>query len=229
MRKFSIKEWAADDQPKSKLLLKGSSSLSNAELLAILINTGTAKATAFDIARSLLMTADNDLQKLASLSVKEMVNLKIKGLGEAKAIGIAAALELGVRRNMANEKRERVSSSKDVAAYLQASFQYLQQEVFAVVFLNRGNKIVHFEIISQGGITGTVADPRIILKKALENNATAIILCHNHPSGNLKPSTADELLTKKIKNAAALIDILVTDHIIVSNEGYYSFADQGMI
>lgn len=229
MRKFSIKEWATDDQPKSKLLLKGSSSLSNAELLAILINTGTVKATAFDIARSLLMTADNDLQKLASLSVKEMVNLKIKGLGEAKAIGITAALELGVRRNMANEKRERVSSSKDVAAYLQASFQYLQQEVFAVVFLNRGNKIVHFEIISQGGITGTVADPRIILKKALENNATAIILCHNHPSGNLKPSTADELLTKKIKNAAALIDILVTDHIIVSNEGYYSFADQGMI
>ncbi len=229
MRKFSIKEWAVDDQPKSKLLLKGTPSLSNAELLAILINTGTAKATAFDIARSLLMAADNDLQKLASLSVKEMVNLKIKGLGIAKAIGIAASLELGVRRNMASEKRERVSSSKDVAAYLQASFQYLQQEVFAVVFLNRGNKIVHFEIISQGGITGTVADPRIILKKALENNATAIILCHNHPSGNLKPSTADELLTKKIKNAAALIDILVTDHIIVSNEGYYSFADQGMI
>jgi DNA repair protein RadC len=229
MRKFSIKEWAVDDQPKSKLLLKGTPSLSNAELLAILINTGTVNATAFDIARSLLMAADNDLQKLASLSVKEMVNLKIKGLGIAKAIGIAAALELGVRRNMASEKRERVSSSKDVAAYLQASFQYLQQEVFAVVFLNRGNKIVHFEIISQGGITGTVADPRIILKKALENNATAIILCHNHPSGNLKPSTADELLTKKIKNAAALIDILVTDHIIVSNEGYYSFADQGMI
>ncbi len=229
MRKFSIKEWAVDDQPKSKLLLKGTPSLSNAELLAILINTGTVNATAFDIARSLLMAADNDLQKLAALSVKEMVNLKIKGLGEAKAIGIAAALELGVRRNIASEKKERVGSSRDVAAYLQASFQFLQQEVFAVVFLNRGNKIVHFEIISQGGITGTVADPRIILKKALENNATAIILCHNHPSGNLKPSTADELLTKKIKNAAALIDILVTDHIIVSNEGYYSFADQGLI
>ncbi|TAG10059.1 MAG: DNA repair protein RadC [Sphingobacteriia bacterium] len=229
MRKLSIKEWAMDDQPKSKLLLKGTPSLSNTELLAILINTGTVNATAFDIARSLLIATDNDVQKLASLSVKEMVNLKIKGLGIAKAIGIAAALELGVRRNMASEKRERVSSSKDVAAYLQASFQYLQQEVFAVVFLNRSNKIVHFEIISRGGITGTIADPRIILKKALENNATAIILCHNHPSGNLKPSTADELLTKKIKNAAALIDILVTDHIIVSNEGYYSFADQGMI
>ena len=122
-----------------------------------------------------------------------------------------------------------MSSSRDVAAYLQASFQYYDREIFAVIFLNRANKIVHFEIISEGGITGTVADPRIILKKAIENNATAIILCHNHPSGNLKPSTADEILTKKIKTAAAFIDILVTDHIIVSNEGYFSFADEGLL
>jgi len=229
MRKYSIKEWAIDDQPRQKLIIKGAKALSNAELLAILINTGTINQSALDIAQQLLQVVGNDLQKLGGLSAKEIVKLQIKGLGEAKAIGIAASLELGIRREANTLKREKVSSSKDVAAYLQASFQYYDREIFAVIFLNRANKIVHFEIISEGGITGTVADPRIILKKAIENNATAIILCHNHPSGNLKPSTADEILTKKIKTAAAFIDILVTDHIIVSNEGYFSFADEGLL
>ena len=229
MRKCSIKDWAEDDRPREKLLQKGSGALSNAELIAILINTGTASQSAVDIAQKILSATGNDLQKLGSLSPREMVQLKIKGLGEAKAIGIAASLELGIRRNVSGLKKLRITNSRDVAAYLQASFEYLQKEVFAVVFLNRANKIVHFEVISEGGITGTVADPRIILKKALENNATGIILCHNHPSGNLKPSNADEILTQKIKNAASFSDILVTDHIIVSHEGYFSFADQGLL
>ena len=170
---------------------------------------------------------NNDLQQLGKISVKEMVNLKIKGLGPAKAITIAAALELGIRRNMADEKKEIVKSSNDIALYLQAQFQHKKIEVFAVVFLNRANKINHFEIVSEGGMTGTVADPRIILRKALEHDATSIVLCHNHPSGNLKPSKQDEDLTRKIKNAASYFDITVLDHIIVSNEGYYSFADEG--
>ncbi len=229
MRKYSIKDWAIDDQPRQKLIIKGAKALSNAELLAILINTGTINQSALDISQQLLQAIGNDLQKLGLLSAKEIVKLKIKGLGEAKAIGIAASLELGIRRDASVLKKEKVSGSRDVAAYLKASFQYYDREIFAVIFLNRANKIVHFEIISEGGITGTVADPRIILKKAIENNATAIILCHNHPSGNLKPSTADEILTKKIKTAAAFIDILVTDHIIVSNEGYFSFADEGLL
>jgi len=229
MRKFSIKDWAVDDQPRKKLMQRGSAALSNAELLTILINNGNAFLSANDIAKHLLMASENNLQKLASMSVKDMVNLKIKGLGEAKAIAIAASLELGIRRQSDPIQQKQVSSSKDVAGYLQNTLQFLQREVFAILLLNRANRIIHFEIVSEGGITGTVADPRIILKKALEHNATGIILCHNHPSGNLKPSHADEMLTKKIKNAASFLDILVTDHIIVSHEGYFSFADEGML
>ncbi|BDQ12148.1 RadC family protein [Sediminibacterium sp. TEGAF015] len=229
MRKFSIKDWAVDDQPRKKLMQRGSASLSNAELLTILINNGNAFLSANDIAKHLLMASENNLQKLASMSVKDMVNLKIKGLGEAKAIAIAASLELGIRRQSDPIQQKQVSSSKDVAGYLQNTLQFLQREVFAILLLNRANRIIHFEIVSEGGITGTVADPRIILKKALEYSATGIILCHNHPSGNLKPSHADEMLTKKIKNAASFLDILVTDHIIVSHEGYFSFADEGML
>ena len=229
MRKFSMKDWADDDQPRKKLLQNGAQSLSNSELLAILINNGTQSLSALDLAKGLLNSTDNDLQKLASLSVREIVKKKIKGIGEAKAIGIAAALELGIRRHASSTKKDRVQQSGDIANYLRANFEYRKQEVFSVVFLNRGNKITHIEIISEGGITGTVADPRIILKKALEHNATAIILCHNHPSGNTRPSKADELITQKIKQAAGLLDIVVMDHIIVSNEGYFSFADEGIL
>ena len=229
MGKFSIKDWAVDDQPRKKLVSKGAESLSNSELLAILINNGTQNQSALDLAKELLQTTDNDLQKLAGLSVREMVKKNIKGLGEAKAISIAAAMELGIRRNASGNKKDTVTQSADIANYLRATLEYRKQEVFAVVFLNRGNKITHLEIISEGGITGTVADPRIILKKALEHNATAIILCHNHPSGNTRPSKADEVLTQKIKQAAGLLDIHIMDHIIVSNEGYFSFADEGLL
>ncbi len=156
--------------------------------------------------------------------------MKIKGIGEAKAISIVAAMELG-RRRQATAYREKaaITSSTDVANYLQVLLKDYKHEVFAVLFLNRSNKINHFQIISEGGITGTVADPRIILKKALEEDAVSIILCHNHPSGSLKPSKADEELTYKIKEAAKYFDIKVLDHLIVSDDGYYSFADEGIL
>jgi DNA repair protein RadC len=229
MNKQTIKNWAVDDRPREKLALKGSESLSNSELLAILINNGSVEKSAVDLAKELLAAVGNNLQRLSKLSVKEMVNLKIKGLGPAKAVTIAAALELGVRRSMADNKKEVVQSSKDIAQYLKAQLQYKKHEVFAVVFLNRANKINHYETISEGGITGTVADPRIILKKALEHDAVSIVLCHNHPSGNLRPSRQDQELTYKIKEASGYFDIKVLDHIIVSEEGYYSFADEGML
>ena len=229
MPESSIKNWAVDDRPREKLLLKGYHVLSNAELIAILINNGTKDKSAVDVSKSLLNAVDNDLQKLGKLSVKEILKLKVKGIGEAKAIAITAALELGQRRDIAAKKLDIVIHSRDVAAYLRAHFQYKHHEIFAVVYLNRANKIKHSEIVSEGGITGTVADPRIILKKALENDATSIILCHNHPSGSLKPSRADEELTKKINEAAAYFDIKVLDHIIVSEDGYYSFADEGLL
>jgi len=229
MAKQTIKNWAIDDRPREKLALKGAESLSNSELLAILINIGTPEKSAVDLAKELLDAVENNLLRLAKLSVKDLINLKIKGLGPAKAITIAAALELGIRRNMADNKKETVQSSKDVALYLQAQLQYKKHEVFAVVFLNRANKINHFEIISEGGITGTVADPRIILKKALEHDAVSLVLSHNHPSGNLTPSRQDQDLTNKIKEASNYFDIKVLDHIIVSEEGYYSFADEGVL
>ena len=156
--------------------------------------------------------------------------MKIKGVGPAKAITIAAALELGRRRQSTEPlTKTAISSSNEIAAFLQSRLKDLNREVFGVLFLNRANKVNHFEIISEGGITGTVADPRIILKKALEENAVSIILCHNHPSGSLKPSRADEELTSKIKEAAKYLDITVLDHIIVSDSGYYSFADEGIL
>src|SRR5882724_4578577 len=226
--KYSIKEWAKDERPREKLLSKTPISLSDSELLAILINNGTKNKSAVELSKELLRTVNNNLNELAKLSIKEL--MKIKGIGEAKAVTISAALELGRRRQSARPlEKPVVKDSREVAGYLQTMLQDLRREVFAVVFLNRANKINHFEIISQGGITGTVADPRIILKKALEEDAVNIILCHNHPSGNLQPSRADEELTSKIKEAARYFDIKVLDHIIVSDEGYFSFADEGII
>jgi DNA repair protein RadC len=227
-QKYSIKNWAKDDRPREKLLANGISSLSNSELLAILLNHGTKEKSAVELAQDVLRLGRDNLNELGKLSVKEL--MKIKGIGEAKAIGIVAAMELG-RRRQATASREKavVSSSADVADYLQALLKDYKHEVFAVLFLNRANKVNHFEIVSEGGITGTVADPRIILRKALEEDAVNIILCHNHPSGSLKPSRADEELTFKIKEAAKYFDIKVLDHLIVSDDGYYSFADEGVL
>jgi len=198
-------------------------------LIAILIKNGTKEKSAVDVAKELLAAMGNELQQLGKLSVKEIVKLKVKGIGQAKAVAIAAALELGIRREAADKKKEFILHSRDIAEFLRAKFQYMKREIFVVVFLNRANKIMHHEIVSEGGITGTVADPRVILKKALEHDAVNIILCHNHPSGSVKPSRQDEELTQKIKEAARYLDIKVVDHIIVSEDGYYSFADEGIL
>ena len=226
--KYSIKQWSKDDRPREKLLSAGAENLSNSELLAILIHNGTRQKTAVDLAKEVLKLGKDNLGELGKLSIKEL--MKIKGIGEAKAITIAAALELG-RRRQASAALEKpvIKTSSDIAHYLQTKLKDYRHEVFAILFLNRANKVNHFEIVSEGGITGTVADTRIILRKALEQDAVNIILCHNHPSGSLKPSRADEELTKKIKEAARFFDIAVLDHLIVSEAGYYSFADEGLL
>jgi DNA repair protein RadC len=225
---YAIKDWAPDDRPREKLLSKSANALSDSELIAILLKSGTPNRSALQIAREILLISENNLQELGKLSLKEI--MKVKGVGEAKAATLIAALELGRRRQSGPSLDKLVvKDSGGMAKYLQAMLKDYQQEVFGVVFLNRSNRVNHFEIISKGGITGTVADPRIILKKALEEDAVSLILCHNHPSGSIKPSRADEELTAKIKEAARFLDIKVLDHIIVSEYGYYSFADEGVI
>ncbi len=227
-KKYPILSWAKDERPREKLRNKGVNMLSDAELLAILLHHGTREKTAVDLGRELLQRSKQNLGELGRLSFHELT--KIKGIGEAKAITIMAALELGRRRQAAESlDKPVISGSSSVARYLQALFCDHDHEVFAVLFLNRANKVNHFEIISSGGMSGTVADPRMILRKALEEKAVSIILCHNHPSGNLRPSHADKELTQKIREAARFFDISVLDHIIVSNEGYFSFADEGII
>jgi DNA repair protein RadC len=225
---YSIKHWAKDDRPREKLLNKSPAALSNSELIAILINHGSKQKSALDLAKEILLLGKNNLNEVAKLSIDQIMS--IKGIGEAKAIAIAAALELGRRRQAGHLlHKPALKDSRDVALYMQSILMDQPHELFAVIFLNQANKVNHFEIMSQGGITGTVADPRLILKKALEKNAVSLILCHNHPSGNIKPSRADEELTHKIKEAAKFFDIKVLDHLIVSEEGYYSFADEGIL
>lgn len=224
----SIKNWSVDDRPREKMQAKGALALSNSELLAILINNGNKDKSALEIAKDVMALGQNNLNELGKLSLKEFQ--KLKGIGIAKAITIAAALELG-RRRQASELLSKtiVRTSGEIANYLKAILKDYTHEVFAVVFLNRANKIISFQIISTGGLTGTVADPRVILKKAIEAEACSIVLSHNHPSGSLKPSRADEDLTQKIRIAATYLDIKVVDHIIVSDEGYFSFADEGLL
>lgn len=223
-----ILQWAIDDRPREKLRAKGVKILSDAELLALLIQQGTRNRTAVDLARDVLASGKGNLKELGRLSLPEL--LKIKGIGEAKAMVILAALELGRRRQAAeNLEKPVVHGASSVAAFLQTILADHDHEVFIVLFLNRANKINHYEVVSTGGISGTVADPRVILRRALEERAVAIILCHNHPSGNLRPSMADRELTLKIKEAARLMDIIVLDHIIVSHEGFFSFADEGLL
>lgn len=224
----SIKNWAADDRPREKLLTKGRESLSDSELLAILINTGSKTKSAVDLAKDVLALGKNNLDTLGKLSLTELMT--IKGIGEAKAITLTAALELGRRRHaIAPLNKTYVRSSNELAAYLKANLKDYSHEVFAVVFLNKSNKINHFEILSKGGMTSTVVDPRILFKKALEVEATSLVLCHNHPSGSLKPSKIDEELTTKLKEAGKYLEISVIDHLIVSDEGYFSFADEGLM
>lgn len=223
-----IKNWDQDDRPREKMLKQGPNALSNAELLAILINNGTRSLSALDLARELLRRNENKLNVLARQSVKDLQ--KTKGIGPAKAIVIKAALQLAVC--LAGEnlgQLNRLSSSREVAEYLRQRLQHENHEVFLALYLNQGNKIMGLETISEGGMTATVVDVRIVVRKALEYHATSIILCHNHPSGNLQPSQSDRKLTDRIKAAAQLLDITVLDHLIVSDRGYYSFADEGIL
>ncbi|HEY2721071.1 MAG TPA: DNA repair protein RadC [Chitinophagaceae bacterium] len=226
--KYSIKQWAKDDRPREKLLIHGVNHLSDSELLAILLHHGTRDRSAVDLAKEVMHMGKNSLNELGKFTVKELI--KIRGIGETKAITVVAALEIGRRRQAGSYlDKPVVSTSREFATHFQALFRDHNHEIFAVAFLNQSNKVNHIEIISEGGITGTVADPRIILKKALEESAVSLVLCHNHPSGSLKPSRQDEDVTQKIKEAAKFFDIKVLDHIIVSNAGHFSFADGGLL
>lgn len=225
---FSIKTWAEDDRPREKLLQKGRAALSDAELIAILIGSGTPKVSAVDLAKEILAASHHNLNELAAKSVKELI--KFKGIGEAKAISIVTAMELGNRRQIAEiMQRKRISSSSDVAKLMQPEIGDLGHEEFHVIYLSNSNKILHKEARSSGGITGTIADIRLILKGALLQGAVGIIICHNHPSGNTKPSQADINLTKKVKEAAEIMDIKLLDHVIITADKHYSFADEGML
>lgn len=226
--KAGIKSWPQDDRPREKLLLKGVQSLSNAELLAILLRTGDQNKTALGLAQDILHTVEHDLITLSRLTVKDYT--KIKGIGQVKAITLVAALELGRRRQAGNFlEKPRIRSSGDAAKILQPMFADLRHEIFAVLFLNNSNAVIHYEIISQGGMGGTTVDPKIIMRKALEQDAAKLVLCHNHPSGNLSPSKPDEKITRLLQNAATLFEIKLLDHLIVSAKGYFSFADEGLL
>ena len=226
MQVHNIRFWAEEDQPIHKFSTKGAGHLSDVELLAILIQHGHAEQNAIELARTLLATTENSLQKFAKYSVADILQLKIKGIGKIKAVRILAAIELGSRRMHLLEKQTNIHHSRDVAKHLQHKLQYEQREYFMVLLLNQANKIIHEAILSEGGITGTIADPRIVFKLVISHGATGFIICHNHPSGQLIPSRMDDMLTQKIKKGAAIFDIKLIDHLIVSTEGYYSYAEQ---
>lgn len=225
---LSIKNWNEDDRPREKLALKGRSSLSDAELLAIIMGSGNREESAVELAKRILNSAHNNWNELAKYSIQDLC--KFKGIGEAKAISMITALEIGRRRTSQEVlDRVKITSSHDAALILQQQIGDLPTEEFWVMYLNQGNKIIKTEQISRGGIAQTAVDIRVIFKRGIELMATAMILSHNHPSGNLNPSTSDIQLTKKIKEASKYLDLQVLDHIIVSQKDYYSFADDGVI
>lgn len=224
----SIKNWAEDERPREKLLHKGPAALADAELLAILISSGTRERSALDLARDILKQAGNRLHDLGRLSVEELQ--QTKGIGEARAITIAAALELGRRRQMsAGLSRQTITQSKDAAEILIPLMRDLGHEVFYVLYLSQSSSVIRCEHIGKGGLTSTVADIRIILKSALLNSASRLIVAHNHPSGNLKPSREDIAMTEKLKEAAALMDIKLLDHLVIGDNNYCSMADEGLL
>lgn len=224
----NILSWAEEDRPREKLMLKGRSALSDAELIAILLGSGTTTLSAVDVGRLILAAANNDLNDLAKLSLKEMQ--KIKGVGPAKAIAVTAALELGRRRKESEKAlKPKITSSRSVYDLVAADLLDLPHEEFWILLLNRANQVMAKSKVSVGGVSGTVADPKVIFQKGLEILASGIILVHNHPSGNLKPSQADIDLTKKLREGGQLLDMPVLDHVIFGESGYYSFADEGLI
>lgn len=225
---LKIKSWSPEDRPREKLLTKGTPSLSDAELVAILLGTGTASISAVELAKRVLQTVNHSLHDLARLTVKDL--MKVKGIGEAKAISIIAALELGRRRkDLDPEAKPRITGSRDVFEIFKANLLDIHHEEFWILLVNRANRVIKKHQISQGGVAGTVADPKIIFKVALEELACGIILAHNHPSGNLTASQADIDLTKKLKDAGKLLEIEVLDHVIIAGQKYFSFADEGML
>lgn len=222
-----INKWAEDDRPREKFILKGKSSLSDSELLAILIGSGSRNESAVQLCQRILASSQNNLTHLGKLSIQQLMNFK--GIGLAKAISIGAALELGRRRREEEVVGlKKVTSSKVVYQIMCPFLGELPHEEFWVLFLNNSNKIIHKSQISKGGITGTVVDIRIVFKIALEYNATSIILTHNHPSGKLQPSEADKQITKKFKEAGRNLDIQVLDHVIITEKDYFSFVDEGV-
>jgi DNA repair protein RadC len=225
---FPITNWSEDDKPREKLMLKGRSCLSDAELIAILIGSGSRNESAVDLSKRILASVENNLNALGKLTLSQLMNFK--GIGEAKAISIMAAMELG-RRRRAEEAVElkKITSSKMIFELMQPIIGELPHEEFWVLYLNNSNKVLSKSQQGKGGITGTLADVRLVFKTAFEIGATALILCHNHPSGNLTPSASDKQLTQKLKAAGQNLDIQVLDHVIVAENGYYSFADEDIL
>jgi DNA repair protein RadC len=224
---FSIKYWAEDDQPREKLMLKGKAALSDAELIAILIGSGSRNESAVELSKRILSSVDNNLGALGKLSLQQLMNFK--GIGEAKAVTIAAAMELGRRRRDEDSvELKKITSSKAVYDIMQPIIGELPHEEFWIIYLNNSNKVIYKSQISKGGITGTVVDARLVFKTALEHNAVAIILVHNHPSGVLQASEPDKQVTRQLKTAGASLDIKVLDHVIVTERGYLSFVDEGI-
>lgn len=225
---LSIKNWSDDDKPREKLIQKGKSVLSDAELIAILIGSGSRNESAVELSKRILASVHNNLNELGTLSIKQL--MQFKGIGEAKAVTIAAALEIGRRRRgEKTQKITKINSSKSVFELLQPIMGELQHEEFWIVYLNNSNKVLHKAQLSKGGITGTLVDVRLVMKQALEFGAVGIILAHNHPSGTLKPSVADRQITQKLKQSAEVMDIKVLDHLIITQKEYYSFADESIL
>lgn len=227
-KKITITAWAEEDRPREKLLLKGRSALSNAELIAILIGSGSRNETAVDLAKRILKHTDNNLNNLMRLTLNELQ--EFHGIGEAKAISIQAALELGARkRAMAAQEKKKITSSKDVNELFHEELAALQYEEFHVLLLNQANKILKRVLISKGGMSATLADPKLIFEAGLAAKASSIVLVHNHPSGNLKPSQSDLKLTAKLKAGGQVLDLPIIDHLIIAETGYFSFADEGIL
>jgi DNA repair protein RadC len=228
MKKMTIKYWAVDDRPREKLITKGPSSLSAAELIAILIGSGNKQESAVDLSKRILMSVDNNIHQLSTLTAEKLTSFK--GIGMAKAIAIITALELGKRRQLANfAVNPKITGSKDVYDIMQPLLGSLPHEEFWVLYLNNANKVLSKTQLSKGGITATLVDVRLLFKKAVEISAVAIIICHNHPSGKTEPSSQDKVLTKKIKEGGVSLDIKLLDHLIITEKSYFSFTDNGKI
>lgn len=225
---FSIKNWSQDDQPREKLLYKGKATLSDAELVAILIGSGSKEESAVELCKRILASVDNNLSALGKLSIKQL--MEFKGIGEAKAITIVAALELGRRRRGEEAlEQKKITSSTSVFELMQPIIGELPHEEFWIIYMNNSNKVIQKNQLSKGGITGTLVDVRLALKTAIEVGAVGLILAHNHPSGTLKPSQADKQITQKLKIAGESLDIKVLDHLIITEKAYFSFADENLI